>query len=201
RIRTDGGTQPRADLIDTLIVDYVEAMQEDAEFPPVSVFYDGTHYWLADGFHRLAACRELGRGTIRCDLRQGTLADAVWYSCGANSTHGQRRSNKDKRRAVETALRNKNVQGLSNRQIAKHCGVSHTYVAKVKEELGWHDVPKPEVTLPTQSPEQRDALEAALTLPRHRRPGDSELAETFGIDEKLVRAAREELDEWVREST
>ena len=58
QIRTDGGTQPRAELLIETIEDYAEQMQRNAEFPPVVVFFDGKEYWLADGFHRLAAAKQ-----------------------------------------------------------------------------------------------------------------------------------------------
>ena len=55
QIRQDGGTQPRAEIWQDVVDDYAEQMTAGATFPPIVVFYDGTHYWLADGFHRLAA--------------------------------------------------------------------------------------------------------------------------------------------------
>ena len=54
-IRLDGGTQPRASIDFDTVFDYMDAMTDGADFPPVVVFYDGTHYWLADGFHRVKA--------------------------------------------------------------------------------------------------------------------------------------------------
>jgi hypothetical protein len=51
-IRTDGGTQPRAELDYGVIQDYAQQMWEGAVFPDVIVFYDGVDYWLGDGFHR-----------------------------------------------------------------------------------------------------------------------------------------------------
>jgi hypothetical protein len=55
-IRTDGGTQIRdCKTMQTKIDEYVLAMNEGADFPPLTVFWDGEHYWLADGFHRLGA--------------------------------------------------------------------------------------------------------------------------------------------------
>ena len=42
-IRTDGGTQPRAELNQEVIEDYVQRMQEGDIFPPVVVFCQVPH--------------------------------------------------------------------------------------------------------------------------------------------------------------
>lgn len=80
-IRTDGGTQPRAEISDEIVDEYTEALED---LPPVTVFYDGTTYWLADGFHRFRAHEKAGRPKIAADVKQGTLRDAVLFSVGAN---------------------------------------------------------------------------------------------------------------------
>jgi hypothetical protein len=54
---------------------------------------------------------------------------------GANSTHGLRRTNADKRRAALTLLQDAEWQGWSNREIARQCGVTHAFVAKLRREL------------------------------------------------------------------
>ena len=54
-IRRDGGTQPRSKLHRETTELYTERMREGDEFPPVTVFFDGHEYWLADGFHRVEA--------------------------------------------------------------------------------------------------------------------------------------------------
>jgi hypothetical protein len=90
-IRLDGGTQPRSALDFAAIDDYAEAMAAGVRFPPVVVFHDGEHYWLADGFHRLKAAFATGFDAIDCELRQGTLEDAQWYSFSANKANGLRR--------------------------------------------------------------------------------------------------------------
>jgi hypothetical protein len=59
-IRTDGGTQARVSLSQRVVAEYALAMQQGHSFPPVVVFYDGTSYWLADGFHRLNASLKAG---------------------------------------------------------------------------------------------------------------------------------------------
>ena len=84
QIRTDGGTQPRAQMDWTVVAEYAADMGNGATFPPVVVFYDGSKYWLADGFHRVEAAKSLGLVEIAADVRQGTLEDAKWYSYSAN---------------------------------------------------------------------------------------------------------------------
>jgi len=134
-ILTNGGTQPRASLNSELIDEYAEAMSAGAKFPPAIVFYDGTSYWLADGFHRFEAAKKIGSQNIAVDIRQGTCRDAILHAVGANATHGLRRSNADKRRAVLKLLSDPEWCQWSNREVAKQCGVGEWLVRQLKEEL------------------------------------------------------------------
>lgn len=59
--------------------------------------------------------------------------DAVLAAAGANKTHGLRRTNADKRRAVEMAL--SVAGGRSDHWIAERCGVSPTTVGTVRASL------------------------------------------------------------------
>ncbi len=134
-LRTDGGTQPRAELQSEVVAEYAELMRSGTAFPPVSVFYDGQHYWLADGYHRFHAWRRAKPGEpIEVEVHQGTLDDARWYSYGVNKTHGLRRTNEDKERAVRTALMHPKAVSLSNGQIAEHCGVHERTVRRYREK-------------------------------------------------------------------
>jgi len=134
-IQMDGGTQPRAVLDFNAIDDYADAMSAGDEFPAVTVFYDGERYWLADGFHRVRAADAANFETVECDVRQGTIEDAQWYSFSANHTNGLRRTNDDKQRAVKSAITHANGAGLSNRQIADHVGVDESTVRVWREKL------------------------------------------------------------------
>jgi hypothetical protein len=137
KIRTDGGTQPRAGLDQDTVNAYYQAMENGDTFPPMTIFYDGEHYWLADGFHRLAAMKRshpLGIYT-RADIRQGTQRDAILYSVGANANHGLPRSNEDKRRAILRLLDDSEWSQWSDREIARHCKVSAPTVAKYRNDL------------------------------------------------------------------
>lgn len=138
-IRTDGGTQSRTRLDPAKVAEYAEALEAGATFPPVTLFYSGEAYWLADGFHRVAAYRHGGAGpdyAIPADVRQGTRRDAVLFACGANATHGLPRSTEDKENAVLTLLRDLDWSQWSNREIARRCHVSHDFVGKVAERHG-----------------------------------------------------------------
>lgn len=135
QIRRDGGTQPRLGLHTETVMEYAEAMRAGAVFPDVVVFYDGKEYWLADGFHRVAAVLACDHQLINADVRQGQRRDAVLYSVGANSDHGLRRNNADKRRAVETLLRDEEWCKWSDREIARRAAVSQPFVSSVRAEL------------------------------------------------------------------
>lgn len=131
-ISTHGGTQAR-EQTDWLVVDeYVHAMQDGATFPPIVVFWDGSDYWLADGFHRVEAATRAGLETLPAEVKHGTRRDAVLYACGANAAHGLRRTNADKRRAVETLLNDPEWAKWPDKDIAKACSVSREYVVRVK---------------------------------------------------------------------
>lgn len=139
-IRLDGGTQPRAAINLQTVSDYMNDMASGAEFPPVDVFYDGSTYWLADGFHRIKAAEKAGRDGIACEVHQGTQQDAQWYSFGVNKGNGLRRTNQDKQRAVKAALLHRDGAGLSDGQIAAHVGVSDQMVRNYRR--GMEPTPK-----------------------------------------------------------
>ena len=132
RLRLDGGTQPRADIDQNTVRDYADALSAEATFPPVTVFHDGEAYWLADGFHRVHAHKMLDWLEVDADVRQGTRRDAVLYSVGANAVHGLRRTNADKRRAVETLLNDPEWVAWSDREVARRAGVSQPFVSALR---------------------------------------------------------------------
>lgn len=126
-IRLDGGTQSRVAIDELVVEDYAEAMLNGAKLPPATVFFDGTNYWLADGFHRFHAHRKIGALNIDTDLREGTLKDAMLFSYGANQNHGLRRSTADKRKAVLGMLAD--FGDWSDSKIGRYVGVDHKTVA------------------------------------------------------------------------
>jgi len=134
-VRIDGGTQPRASINLDAVNEYAEAITSGASLPPPTVFHDGADYWLADGFHRYHANKKIGAVSLECEVIEGTQRDAVLYSLSANQTHGLRRSNEDKRKAVMTMLNDAEWVKWSDREIAKRCGVTHPFVSNVRSSL------------------------------------------------------------------
>ena len=129
KIRTDGGTQSRAAINPSMVSEYAEILDS---LPPITVFHDGTDYWLVDGFHRMQAALSAGAMKISADVHQGSQRKAVLYSCSANAMHGMRRTNEDKRRAVATLLRDEEWAAKSDRWIAEAARVSTGLVAELR---------------------------------------------------------------------
>lgn len=136
-IRRDGGTQPRAaiDLKHVLLLE--EQMEDGRELEPVTVFYDGESYWLADGFHRFSAHYNRGEEALACVIHQGSRRDAVLYSVGANAEHKPAlpRSREDKRRAVLTLLQDPEWREWTDSQIARQCHVNQSTVSRIRSSL------------------------------------------------------------------
>ena len=142
-IRRDGQTQPRDGMSEDVVTDYVAALADGVQFPPVDVMFDGTHYWLFDGFHRVETYLRSGRTAISARCYNGTLEEAQWRSYAANKNHGLRRSTADKERAIRAALRHAKAPGLSNVAIARHLGVDDKTVAKYRAEMvSTSEIPK-----------------------------------------------------------
>jgi hypothetical protein len=100
----DAGTQMREQIDEFLVEEYAEAYRNGVQMPPIDVFTDGDFVWVGDGFHRVHGAKRSGMTEIPGATHNGTLEDAKWFACAANRAHGLRRTNADKRRAVEMAL-------------------------------------------------------------------------------------------------
>jgi DNA modification methylase len=135
-IAVDPKLQPRAKLNKTTTAEYAQAMRDGASFPPVVVFRDGDTLRLVDGFHRYQAAKAVGAAKIEAEIRYGSNREALWYAMGANATHGLRRTNADKRRAVIALLEDAEWVRKADVDIARHCGVSSALVGNLREELG-----------------------------------------------------------------
>jgi len=138
RIKADYSAQPRENLNTDITEAYERDLKSGHEFPPITVFWDGENYWLADGFHRRYAALNIGLKDFPAEIRKGDLRDAILFSCGANADHGKRRTNEDKRRAVTRLLEDEEWSHWSDSEIARQCRVHRETVAKVRTELNSH---------------------------------------------------------------
>ncbi len=145
QIRVDGGTQSRVAFNADAVTEYAEVMRADASglvldadgepWPPLVVFDDGDSLWLADGFHRLRAARSRDLTSFQIDKRQGELRDAIRLSLSVNHKNGVRRTNADKKLAVERALQDVEWGKLSDRALGDLCKVSAPTIARHRTRL------------------------------------------------------------------
>jgi hypothetical protein len=131
----NGDAQMRVEMHPETVNDYANDMLDGAVFPPIIVFHDGNDFWLADGFHRVEAERKIGRETIVAEIREGSSRDAVLHGIGSNAAHGLRRTQADKRRAVERLLKDSEWARWSDRKIAEVAKVDHKTVGTIRREL------------------------------------------------------------------
>jgi len=153
-IKVHGAMQARVAMDQGAIQDYAEAMKDGAHFPPVVIFQDADVYWLGDGFHRLEAAQLAGKKNIKSEIRLGGVREAQLYAIGANHTHGLRRTNADKRKAVNMLLDDPEWGAWSNREIARVAGVAPGLVDKMKGER----VPTVGTPAPKSTPRNAAAL-------------------------------------------
>src|SRR5437868_6740275 len=110
----DPRTQMREKDLDPAVVsDYALAMEIGDDFPPLTVFSEdgkSAPFHLADGWYRTAAAEKAYNAApdvgvmIEANVRKGGMREAMLYAVGANTDHGVRRTNADKRKAVRALL-------------------------------------------------------------------------------------------------
>jgi len=154
-IVVDAKFQSRVQLDREKIEDYAELYNDGVKFPPVNVvMVDSVGAVLVDGFHRFKAVEQLGDFEIEVVVLPGsTEDDALLASCAANKAHGLNRTDADKRKAVEQLLAHPKFSKWTQREIAKHCGVTQPYVHKIMKDM---EIPSPR---PRSAPNQKPVKE------------------------------------------
>lgn len=135
----------RADLRPEVIEEYAAIYRRDKHrLPPIELFLnkDDKHYLVGDGMHRLQAMRSLTFKAAQCNVHEGGFEDALKFALMANEAHGIRRSQADKRRCIEEAI--KQWPKCSNVQIAKLAAVDDHTVKSVRDWLESQGVVKEE---------------------------------------------------------
>lgn len=128
------GTQSRVEINMSVVEEYKTALLNEAKFPPIKVMFDSVKYHIIDGWHRVIAHKLLLMSLIEAEIELGTKRDAILRSLSANDSHGLRRSNADKRKAVWTLLEDPEWSQWSNYQIAETCKVVESFARNIRNE-------------------------------------------------------------------
>lgn len=132
-IEATAATQIRVRLDKDVIDAYCEDYKSGADFPAIVVFREknSERAIMADGFHRHRGRINAGFDDIDCEVHEGGMHEALLYALGCNFDHGLRRTNADKRHAVEMALKDPEIGRLSRQEIADICRVTKRTVQKL----------------------------------------------------------------------
>jgi hypothetical protein len=114
--------------------EYTQFYADGHDLGRLVVFTDGQAWLLADGFHRLEAGLRVGLDALPCAVYHGTRRDAVLHATSSN-LHGVPLTNADKKKRVLTLLADPEWAQWSDREIARHCGVTHPFVGTVRASL------------------------------------------------------------------
>lgn len=135
KIEVKGNTQPRQQTDSNVVHTYAVEIAAGTQFPPVTVFYDGKTYWLADGYHRYYAARANKHATIACEIKKGTQHDAMLYASGANAENGSIRTDEDKEFCIRRLLADEKGSQESSNWIAQKVRVDDEYVEKIRRRV------------------------------------------------------------------
>ena len=133
--------QPRALLDRGTWEEYLYLLGDGVELPPVVAFNDGEKHWLADGYHRWHAHKEIEATDIAVQVFPGSREEALRFSLRANAAHGKRREPGDYARSYAIAVKHGFVQAADTDavretlQCSMRCAYDLTEVARKKIEV------------------------------------------------------------------
>lgn len=119
-------------LDDDHVADIIKSIENHEGIDPIKVCVDPNGKYCYDGWHRIAAYERKGFVDIPAETESGGIEDAIERAASANQTHGLKRTNDDKRRAVELLLALKAWSDKSDRAIADQAGVGNHLVSDVR---------------------------------------------------------------------
>jgi len=135
-IVADAAFQSRIETDPAHVLTFDEMIREGHAIHPVTVFWTGERYILADGFHRYYAHLKRGLNSIQAVVIFGSERDAMIHSAGANRLSIKPPTDADRKKAVMMLLEDEEWRSKSNLSIAKHVGVkSHQTVRRYKDEF------------------------------------------------------------------
>jgi hypothetical protein len=134
-------TQLREKTSEEAVELYAEAMRRGDQFPLVDLVPvgDGTFY-IADGWHRILAHKQIGRGAVDAVFQPvvseaDPLETAKRYALRANQKHGLSLTRGDQGKRARTALLMPAFRDMSLRELQREIGVSRSTLSRVRNDL------------------------------------------------------------------
>lgn len=128
-----------------VVRDYAELLADGVDFPAVTVFDTEEGLILVDGFQRMAAHTAIDKRKIICDVKDGSVRDAILYALSANVKNASRLTNADKRKAASYMFNDPELSLLSDNEISKRIGATQPAVSKWRKELEKEKLEKGEI--------------------------------------------------------
>lgn len=187
-ITVDSSIQPRASNVDQAHADELAQAFRNGDSIPAIVVYttDDKTYILSEGFHRCEGAKRANVEYVTAEIRKGDKKAAALNAMASNQSHGLKRTNADKRRAVTETL--KLVPDWSDRKIAEHLGVDNGFVGDVRRQLlpGNSSIDPQPATVASSTPATRtgkDGKQRPATQPKKTKakPAPSQVV-TLGDD-------------------
>lgn len=127
--------QVRSEIRNDVAEEYSERYKLGKEhgMPPPILYKVGSDYLIADGWHRITAMEMVGIKSELFDVCEGTAEACLIRALKANSSHGLRRTNADKRASAMLAI--KKFPNQSNASLADMCGVGDDLIAEIRKQL------------------------------------------------------------------
>lgn len=210
----DRRTQLRVAMSPSAISDFADNLEA---LPPVLLMMDEAslkdrpRYWVIDGWHRIAAYKQLSQNMVKAKLSEpGGIEDAIVAAAGANSDQNSvRLSRADKRNQVRQVLAIH--WEWPDRKVASACGsVSHTFVAQMRTVIRAEEQTQKDREASGLPPVATEALEgplpdagpAAATLPSERAeapPAPVKAKDNTEARKAEVEKAEAEMNSWLDE--
>ena len=158
--------QARVKTDSALIAEYQDVLSKNNRMPPSKGIYvpELKTIFIYDGIHTAEAHHNLDKSSIPVQLKAGSKIEAEIEASGANSAHGAKRTNSDKRCAVKLLLKNPELCARSNNWLSETAKVSPQLVEDVRRELE-KDSDNP-VPRPKKRRVVRSCVEYEIDLPQ-----------------------------------
>ncbi|AFL76405.1 ParB/RepB/Spo0J family partition protein [Thiocystis violascens] len=167
-ISVDQDIQQREGMDDALVAEYGRDIGEWIARAPVTVFAaDGVHV-LADGFHRLEACKAAGLESVPVIKHDGGKVDALRFAIGANAKHGRRRTQGDMSKAYSTAIAEGFCQADDTGAVAALLNCSTRWASDLTREAREQAKVERDATIQKLADEGKTQREIAASVGMHQ---------------------------------